>query len=136
MKFLVDANVLSEATKQSAAPEVIEWLMANESDLAVNPIVLGELEFGILRLPAGRRKTQLREWFNQAPNRLRVLDIDTNTSQVWATLLAKLSRKGRSMPVSDSLIAATALQYNLTIATRNTGDYQYAGIEVLNPFRA
>lgn len=136
MKFLVDANVLSEATKQSAAPEVIEWLMANESDLAVNPIVLGELEFGILRLPAGRRKTQLREWFNQAPNRLRVLDIDTNTSQVWATLLAKLSRKGRSMPVSDSLIAATALQYNLTIATRNTVDYQYAGIEVLNPFRA
>ena len=136
MKFLVDANVLSEATKQSAAPQVIEWLMANESDLAVNPIVLGELEFGILRLPAGRRKTQLREWFNQAPNRLRVLDIDTNTSQVWATLLAKLSRKGRSMPVSDSLIAATALQYNLTIATRNTVDYQYAGIEVLNPFRA
>lgn len=136
MKFLVDSNVLSEVTKQSAAASVIEWLTVNESDLAVNPIILGELEFGILKLPAGRRKTQLREWFNQAPNRLRVLDIDTDTSQIWATLLAKLSRKGRSMPVLDSLIAATALQHNLTIATRNTGDYQFAGVEVLNPFRA
>lgn len=135
MKFLVDSNVLSEPTKDPAAASVVEWLSVNESELAVNPIVLGELEFGILKLPSGRRKTQLRQWFAQAPKRLRVLDIDANTSQIWATLMAGLSRKGRSMPVSDSLIAATALQYGLAVATRNISDYMYSGVEVLNPFR-
>ena len=53
MKFLVDANVLSEATKPNPNPKVVGWLAAHETQLAINPIVLGELRFGILLLPKG-----------------------------------------------------------------------------------
>ena len=48
MKFLVDANVLSEPTKPAPETRVVQWLRENEAELAINPIVLGELEYGIL----------------------------------------------------------------------------------------
>jgi predicted nucleic acid-binding protein len=132
--FLVDANVLSEATKPEPTPAVIDWLRRHEQRLVVNPIILGELEYGILLLHAGRRRTRLERWFAAGAKRLRVLDFDADTAKVWAGLLAELKRKGRAMPIKDSLIAATARQYRLTIATRNTHDYRHAGINLVNPF--
>ena len=59
MKYLVDADVLSEATKPQPAAHVVEWLRNHDSDLAVNPIIVGELEYGILLLPTGRRRKKL-----------------------------------------------------------------------------
>lgn len=47
MNFLVDANVLSEATKPQSEPRVIEWLRHNERDIVVDPIILGQIQFGI-----------------------------------------------------------------------------------------
>ena len=134
MKYLVDANVLSEPTKPAPAARVVEWLRHHESDLAVNPIVLGELEYGILLLPAGRRRTRLEQWFTAGIQRLRVLDFDTATAATWARLLARLKKKGRAMPIKDSLIAATALTHGLTVATRNTADFRNAGVTIENPF--
>jgi toxin FitB len=134
MTFLVDANVLSEATKPQPTPLVIDWLSAHEQRLVVNPIVLGELEYGILLLPAGRRRTRLHEWFAEGARKLRVLDIDGDTAKIWAELLAELKRKGRAMPLKDSLIAATARQHRLTVATRNVSDYRHVGVALVNPF--
>ena len=65
MKYLVDANVLSEPTKSSPNPHVVEWLRINEKDIVVDPIVLGELHFGILVLAKGRKRTALERWFEQ-----------------------------------------------------------------------
>lgn len=107
MKFLVDANVLSEATKPRPDEAVIEWLGRHESDFAVNPIILGELEYGILLLPSSKKRERLRAWFAKGIKYLPVLDIDAATGRAWAELLAELRRKGRSMPVKDSLVAAT-----------------------------
>ena len=134
MKFLVGANVLSEPTKPAPDASALEWLRANERELAVNPIILGELEYGILLLPASRRRTRLEQWFAAGVPRLRVLDFDAATAAEWARLLARLKRKGRAMPIKDSLIAATALAHRLTVATRNTDDFRNAGIPVENPF--
>lgn len=134
MNFLVDANVLSEATKPQPAPSVNDWLRVHERRLVVNPIVLGELEYGILLLPAGRRRTRLQKWFAEGARKLFVLDIDAGTASVWAELLAELKRKGRAMPLKDSLIAATARQHRLTVATRNVSDYRHAGVLLVNPF--
>lgn len=136
MRFLVDANVLSEATKQIPSEPVLDWLERHETDLAVNPIILGEVEYGILLVPAGRRRTRLMNWFHQGIAHLRMLDLDRVTAQIWAGLLADLQRRGRTMPVKDSLIAATALQYQLTIATRNLADYRHCGATLLNPFES
>ena len=134
MKYLVDANVLSEPTKPAPAARVVEWLRHHERDLAVNPIILGELEYGILILPASRRRTRLEQWFTAGVQRLHVLDFDTATAAAWARLLARLKKKGHAMPIKDSLIAATALAHRLTVATRNTADFERAAVNLVNPF--
>ena len=66
MKYLVDANVLSEPTKPTPDPRVMEWLRAHEADITVNPVILGELRFGILILPKGRKRTALEGWWTRA----------------------------------------------------------------------
>ena len=64
MKFLVDANVLSEPTKAVPEPNVVEWLRQHERNLAIDPIILGEVRFGILLLPRGKRRSRLERWFD------------------------------------------------------------------------
>ena len=134
MKYLVDANVLSEATRPIPVAPVIDWLVQHEPDMVVSPIVLGEIEYSIRLAPAGRKRTKLLQWFASGVQRLRVIDLDAGTASAWAALLACLKSKGQSMPVKDSLTAASALQHNLINATRNTGDFQHAGVQLLNPF--
>ncbi len=134
MKYLVDANVLSEMTKPKPAMQVMEWLRDHDHVSMVNPIILGELEYGILSLPAGKRRTRLHQWYQAGLKRLHILDLDSHTATIWAVMLAELKRKGRAMPVKDSLIAATALQHGLTVATRNIAHFEPAGVEAINPF--
>ena len=66
MSFLVDANVLSEPTRPDPSPQVVDWLRAHESQLVVDPIIIGEVRFGILLLPRGRRRKRLEQWFRAA----------------------------------------------------------------------
>ena len=134
MKFLVDSNVLSEPTQPAPDTRVVEWLRAHERELAVSPIILGEVEYGILLLPASRRRTRLAQWFTAGVQRIRVLDFDTAAAGQWARLLARLKKGGHAMPIKDSLIAATALAHGLTVATRNANDFRNAGVTVENPF--
>jgi predicted nucleic acid-binding protein len=136
MSYLVDANVLSEATKPLPNASVVDWLRENERDLAINPIILGELEYGILLLPASRRRARLEAWFSGAVQRIRIYDFDAHCGAAWARLLARLKKSGRPMPIKDSLIAATALAHGLTVATRNAGDFKNAGVATVNPFEA
>lgn len=134
LKYLVDANVLSEATKPKPASHVVDWLLRHDEQLAVNPIILGELEYGILLLPASRRRLRLLDWFAEGIQRLNVVELDAATARVWAKLLADLRRKGRAMPIKDSLIAATARQHRLVVATCNELHFRAAGVKVVNPF--
>ncbi len=134
MKFLVDANVLSEPTKPAPDARAVEWLRANEVELAITPIVLGELEYGILLLPAGRRRKRLERWFAEGVRQMRVLDFDTAAAAAWARLLAGLKKKGLAMSVKDSLIAATAQAHDLAVSTRNVVDFRHAGVRLVNPF--
>ena len=134
MTYLVDANVLSEPTKPNPRPSVIEWLRDNERELAVDPIVFGEVRFGILLLPRGKRRAALERWFDSGVQRLHCLPWEAETGLRWAELLAKLRALGRAMPIKDSLIAATALVHGLIIATRNRTDFEQAGVKVVDPF--
>ena len=134
MKYLVDANVLSEPTKPTPDRRVLEWLRTHEPDIAVDPVVLGELRFGILILPNGKKRTALEHWFDAGAVRLHCLPWDADTGLKWAELLARLRKSGKAMPIKDSLIAATALVHGLAIATRNRADFIKAGVRIVDPF--
>jgi len=134
VKYVVDGNVLSEGTKLKPVLAVRDWLVAHRGLISINPIILGEIEFVIQSLPAGRNKERMRQWLTSSIRALPVLDIDTDTAIIWAVLLAEQQSQGRTMPVKDSLIAATAIQHGLTIATRNVDHFRYAGVPVVNPF--
>ena len=136
MRYLVDANVLSEATKPKPDARVVEWLARCEPELVVDPIILGELRFGILLLPRGRRRSRLERWFDEGAARLQCVPWDAATGLRWAKLLADLRTAGRAMPIKDSLIAATALTHDLAVATLNLRDFEAAGIELVDPAHA
>ena len=134
MKYLVDANVLSEPTKPTPDPRVVAWLRAHEPDIAVDPLILGELRFGILILPRGRKRTSLERWFDAGVGRLQCLPWDAETGLKWAELLAHLRAAGKAMPIKDSLIAATAVVHRLAVATRNRADFVNTGVRIVDPF--
>lgn len=134
MKYLVDANVLSEPTRPDPQPAVIAWLRRHERAIAVDPVILGEIRFGILLLARGIKRARLERWFDDGVRRLHCLPWEAETGLRWAELLATLRAAGRAMPIKDSLIAATALANRLTVATRNVTDFERAGCGVVDPF--
>ncbi len=134
MTYLVDANVLSEATKQVPDVAVIDWLRNHEREIAVDPIILGEIQFGILLLPKGKRRLRLERWFAEGVGRIHCLPWEAATGLRWAKLLAALRAAGNAMPIKDSMIAATALSHGLTVVTRNSRDFAKAQVRVVNPF--
>ena len=134
MKYLADVNVLSEPTKPQSAARVVQWLSANYTEIVVDPIVMGEMWEGIVSLPEGRRKQNLVAWFRQHPSSLVCLDWTLKTAVVWAELRDDVRRRGFTVPVKDTLIAATAKLHGLTVATRNVEDFQRCGVPVVNPF--
>lgn len=133
MTVLVDANVLSEATKPEPDPRILAWLAHHEREIAVDPIILGEIRFGIFLLPAGKRRARLERWFEDGVGRIHCLAWEAATGLRWAQLLADLRASGRSMPIKDSLIAATALVHGLPVVTLNRRDFENAGVEIIDP---
>jgi len=132
--YLVDANILSEATKLDPRAKVVDWLRRHETGIAVDPIILGEIRFGIHLLPTGGRRRRLERWFSEGVERIHCLPWDAATGLRWAKLLADLRAAGQTMPIKDSMIAATALVHGLTVATRNTRDFTRAKAKVVDPF--
>jgi hypothetical protein len=132
--YLVGANVLSEATEPRPLARVIEWLRAKEHEIVVDPIILGEIRFGIYLMSAGARRRQLERWFARGVEKIHCLPWQAATGLRWAKLLAELRAAGHSMPIKDSLIAATALFHGLTLVTRNRRDFMKAGLKLIDPF--
>jgi predicted nucleic acid-binding protein len=132
--FLIDANVLSEATRPDPDPRVLQWLVRHEREIAVDPVILGEILYGILLLPEGKRRARLEQWFQTGVERIHCLPWEAATGLRWARLLADLRTSGRSMPIKDSLIAATALTHGLAIVTRNRRDFANAQVQTVDPF--
>jgi predicted nucleic acid-binding protein len=97
-------------------------------------MIIGEIQYGVLLLPNGRRKRRLQQWFDGGIRRIHCIPWEVVSGLRWAELLADLRSKGRTMPIKDSLIATTALLHGLTVATRNIADFAPAGVKLCNPF--
>ena len=136
MSFLLDTNVISEFRKQGRAdPLAMAWLRARRSDeLHISVLTLGELRRGVEKIryrgDAIAAKS-LEEWLAATARRFsgHIVGIDQPIAERWG-------RMGVPDPVSpvDGLIAATAIERNLTVATRNTRDFARTGARCTNPF--
>jgi len=137
--FLLDTNVISELTKPQPDGNVLRWIAeTDEALLFLSVLTLGEIRNGIERLIPGKRRVRLESWLAvDLPPRFedRILAIDAGTAQRWGVLSATAARKGRPLPVMDGLLAATALDHDLTLVTRNDSDASGAGVPVLDPWQ-
>ena len=139
--FLLDTNVLSEfAREQPPDPHVDRWLKATpESTLFASVLTLAEIRRGIELLPAGSRRTQLEKWQDELRisfEKNRLLPITIDIGDRWAVLSAQAQRRGTRLAIVDGLIAATALEHDLTLVTRNAKDFATVGIAIVNPWQA
>lgn len=136
--FLLDTNCISEVVRARPEPRVLEWLEAvDEGMLYLSVLTLGEIRKGVAGLPQGKRRTQLETWLEvelAARFAGRVLPIDAAVADRWGLLAAEAKRRGRVLSTIDSLLAATALQFNLTLVSRNVDDFAHTSVPTLNPW--
>ena len=138
MTFLLDTNVVSEWVKPRPDPGVIAWLTsADEDSVFISVVTIGELRYGIERLASGRRRDRLDEWLrHDLPVRFegRVLSVDAAVAQAWGTIVTRRDRAGQPIGVMDAFIAATAAVHDLTVVTRNAGDFRSVVASVVDPW--
>jgi predicted nucleic acid-binding protein len=138
--FLVDTNVISEFIKPQPDLQVIRWLdAADPESLFVSVITFGELRLGIEDLPAGKRRAALEEWFEQglpAWFDSHLLPVTKAIADRWGRVFIAAKRRGVSITMADGLIAATAIEHDLVIATRNMRDFATCGAAVVNPWES
>ncbi len=138
MAYLLDTCVLSEFKKKQPEQKVIDWLDAQvEETLFLSVVTIGEIQKGISRLPASKRKTELEIWLAELIYRYdeRVLPLDTKVMRQWGQLTGALEKQGQALPLMDSLIAATSLTHNLILVTRNEPDFAATNVAILNPWK-
>jgi toxin FitB len=139
MNYLVDTNVISELIARPPNPKVVAWIdRLDPGTVYLSVITVGEIRKGIEKLQASKRKDTLKDWLDTdllIRFQGRIVEISVETMLLWGQLVARLEREGKPMGAIDSLIAASALQRQYVLATRNEDDFQNTGVTVINPWK-
>jgi predicted nucleic acid-binding protein len=139
--FLLDTNILSEFKRRGQPnPQVSGWLRATDPDLLwASVLSFGEIRKGIEPLAAGKRRAELTQWVEHDLEQWfeeRILPVTKAIAERWGVLSARRLVKGTPLTIIDGLIAATALEHDLTLVTRNVRDFAGLGVPILNPWEA
>jgi predicted nucleic acid-binding protein len=111
----------------------------DERLLYLSVLTLGEIRKGVAALPQGRKRTTLESWLDvdlQVRFARKILPIDAGVADRWGLIVSEAKIRGKSLPVIDSLLAATALHHNLTVVSRNISDFVLSKVPVLNPWES
>ena len=134
MKYLIDTNVISELVRQEPNDRVIRWFGHTQSEsLFVSVLTLGELRKGVNKLSDSPRKARLENWLSNEVLPMwfedRIVSIDLGVAECWGKLIGDINR---TIPAIDSLLAATAIHFNMQIVSRNEKDFHDLEVMVFN----
>lgn len=134
MSYLIDTDLLSLLERKQVPPKLRAWVQSNEEDLFLSVISFAELQFGLDRAPEAH-KASLAAWLADVRRKLAHATEELSEPVLirWKELLADLKLKNRTMTCEDSLIAATALYHNHTVATHNKRHFEPSGVSVFDP---
>jgi toxin FitB len=136
-RYLLDTNIISNATKPAPSETLIAWMSGQaDEDLFISCLTVAEIRRGILEKPAGKKRRDLEHWFSgpEGPQLLfagRVLPFDEKAALVWARLMAEGTARGRPRSPLDMIVAAVAEANDCVVVTKNERDF--AGLKIVNP---
>ena len=139
-RYLLDTNIVSNATKPSPSQSLIEWMSEQvDEDLFISSLTLAEIQRGVLEKPAGKKRRELEEWFKgpegpQAVFRGRVLAFDEKAALIWGRRMAEGTATGRTRSAVDMVVAAIAEANDCVVVTDN--EKHFADIDIFNPLRS
>ena len=139
MRYLLDTNIISNATKPSPSESLLAWLAdQNDEDLYIASLTVADIRRSILEKAAGKGRNDLEDWFGgpEGPQALfagRVLPFDEAAALVWARFMADGKASGRPRSALDTIIAAIAEANGCIVVTDNEKDFP--GIDIINPLR-
>lgn len=140
MSWLLDTCVVSELVRPRPKASVVAFIQrCDEDELFLSVITIGELEKSIAKLPDSAKKVRLESWVHRELAdrfRDRLLAIDFRVATRWGAMVGASEARGQPLPVIDSLIAATSLQHDYTVVTRNMSDLERCGARCVNPWLA
>jgi toxin FitB len=136
--FLLDTNIPSELIRSGPNPQVVDWIRAQDkTSLFLSVVTLGELRKGFTILPNSKRRSQLEQWFEGdllVWFQDRILPVTQVIADRWGILDGECQLRGRPLNTADGMIAATALEHDLTVVTRNAKDFADLAVRVFNPW--
>jgi toxin FitB len=140
VNYLLDTCLISEGTLPRPNRRVSAWQAAMPQErMFLSVLTLGEIQKGICRLGDATRANRLKQWLDVDVRKRfagRVLPLDEETLLAWGDLTGAAEKRGKPLPVTDGLLAATALVHHLTFVTRDALDLSTTGIEILDPWKA
>jgi toxin FitB len=140
-RYLLDTNIISQATKPEPPPALLIWLEQQpRSDLFIATFTLAEIRRGILATPLGRKRRELETWFSgpEGPLALfegRILVFDEAAAEEWARIMVEGTQTGRPRGGLDMIVAATAAANRCVVVTLNERHFRDV-VDFLNPLRA
>jgi len=139
VRYLLDTNVVSEATKERAEPVVSRWLSRIAPDAAfISVVTVAELRAGAELMPMGARRRRFEQWIEREVHirfQSNIVEVDLGVADAFGVFLAEDRKRGRTMSPLDLLIAATASARTLVVVTRNTRDFEHLDIDLVNPWK-
>lgn len=136
--WLIDTNVLSELRRPRPARSVVAFVAAQPLEsLYVSAVTLAEIRFGIELVTDAGRRAALNDWLAHKLRPMfaeRVLPVSEDIMFRWRILVEQGRKAGHTFSQPDLIIAATGLEHGLVVVSRDTSDYEKAGVAVLNPW--
>lgn len=137
--IVLDTNVISEFMRAEPDGNVLAWIDSQPAmDLVISAITVAEILHGIARLPFGKRKQKLESHamaMFEEDFADRILPFDAHAAVEYTAIVALCEAKGRAAGMADAQIAAICRVHGAPIATRNTKDFEFPGIEIINPWK-